>query len=326
MENMTEYLLFIHGINTRETRDQPDFADPLIQNVQHLCSPGMPIKPIALHWGDVNAGAEQSVLKAFQESPAWEKLCFPNLRSKQLLQFAGDLALFISRASGKLLVDRLVQEVMSSSLHDFHPHEDHLHLITHGVGTMILFDLLFSSRWDAANVGGYDGVEHLRHQIFQGQFPIRSIHTMGSPFGMFRLIKGDSAPLPNTHDITPRLRDYLQQLHEETGTPLLWRNYLHPLDPVATPIEQLVPEMLNMDRACFDVKDLLTQEPDLISQISELTIQALGGRGEKGEKMEIAQLLLLSGSAHTSYWSNPLVASTIIQTVQIASRQLQPAW
>lgn len=316
---MTEYLLFIHGVNTREDRYQLNYADPLIEHIQRLTPPQMSIKPVVLYWGDVNIGAEMELLKTFQASSVWNKLCFPDLRAKQILQFTGDAALYISRSGGKLVADRLIHDMMSN-LQDFRPDRDHLHLITHSMGTVILFDMLFSSRWDAPNADGYEGVEMLRQQIFRQGSPVRSIHTMGSPIGLFSLLMGgaDAEHLPSTHDITSRLQNYLQSLCKETHAPFPWRNYLHPMDPVATPIEQLLPEMLASASSCLDVRDLLTQDAELLSEAASLSLSNLG---PFANKLEAAQLVLFGGLAHNSYWISPLVASTILQTIEMTIRQ-----
>src|SRR5882757_2656361 len=124
---MTEYLLFIHGVNTRETRDEKNYAAPLIEGIQHLCSPSTEMRMIELHWGDVNSQAEQELLTTVKASPLWDKLGFPNLRSKQLLQSAGDAALYISRVGGQSIVEQLLNDVRRG-LQDFQPGRDHLHL------------------------------------------------------------------------------------------------------------------------------------------------------------------------------------------------------
>ena len=66
---MTEYLLFIHGVNTRETRDQPTYADQLIEQIRRLQSPQMSIRSCPLYWGDVNIEAEQDLQGRLEESP-----------------------------------------------------------------------------------------------------------------------------------------------------------------------------------------------------------------------------------------------------------------
>lgn len=92
------------------------------------------------------------------------------------------------------------------------------------------------------------------------------------------------------------------------------------MDIVAMPIEQLLPEMLEVSTTCMDVKDILTQEPDILDNISKTLITVLNGLAEQ---IEPIQLALLSGSAHSSYWSSPVVASSIVQTIEATLRQPQ---
>lgn len=213
---MTEYLIFIHGVNTRETREQPDYAARLIENIERRKSSEIEMKTVSLYWGDVNKDEEEKLLDDLRLSSAWKKLYFKDFRSKQLLQFVGDAALYISRAVGRKIVDKLLEQ-LNTGLKDFNPQTDHTHLITHSMGTIILFDMLFSSRWDAQNADGFQGVENLRQQIFRGRTPIRSIHTMGSPLGLFSLMTLTDTPLPRTHEITPRLGAYFQALLLKRG-------------------------------------------------------------------------------------------------------------
>jgi hypothetical protein len=326
MNDMAEYLIFIHGVNTRDIREQPDYANPLIERIQRRKSPEITLKPVSLYWGDVNIDEEKKLLKDLEDSKAWSKLQFKQFRSKQLLQFVGDAALYISRSVGRKIVDQLIKQ-LSTGLQDFNPETDHIHLITHSMGTIILFDVLFSSRWDAQNVYEYQGVELLRQHIFQGGTPVRSIHTMGSPIGLFSLMTISDTSLPNTHEITPRLSDYLQALCSKLEAPFPWRNYLHAMDIVATSIEVMLPKMLGESaKDCLDVVDIITQESGILDKLFSRLSANLSLEEVEGE-VEAIQLAVFAGSAHSSYWSSSLVASTIMQTVEttLSQRQRQPA-
>jgi hypothetical protein len=326
MKNMAEYLIFIHGVNTRETREQPDYANPLIEHIKQRKSPEITLKPVSLYWGDVNIYEEKGLLDDLKASDAWDKLQFKQFRSNQLLQFVGDAALYISRSVGRKIVDNLIEQ-LNTGLQDFNRETDHIHLITHSMGTIILFDVLFSSRWDAKNVYEYQGVEQLRQHIFRGGTPVRSIHTMGSPLGLFSLMTISDTSLPTTHEITPRLSAYLQALCSQLEAPFPWKNYLHAMDIVATPIEKMLPKMLGAPaKDCLHVEDIITQESGILDKLFSRLSETLSLKEVEGEVEEI-QLAIFGGSAHSSYWSSSVVASTILQTVEttLSQRQRQPA-
>ncbi|MGL4617588.1 MAG: hypothetical protein ACRCZS_00785, partial [Chroococcidiopsis sp.] len=88
----TNYILFVHGVNTREERETPEFADELIDNLKAKLGQEKTNKTvyIPLYWGDVNIKAENRLLKQLQASPLWEEMWFRTFREQQLLQFAGD--------------------------------------------------------------------------------------------------------------------------------------------------------------------------------------------------------------------------------------------
>ncbi len=53
------------------------------------------------------------------------------------------------------------------------------------------------------------------------------------------------------------------------------------------PIEQLLPEMLEVSTTCMDVKDILTQEPDILDNISKTLITVLNGLAEQIEPIQL---------------------------------------
>ena len=102
----TDYILFVHGVNTRDLREQPQYADPLFERLQELNSKrDRSLKKLALYWGDVNIEAQTLLLNQLQASPLWEQIWFKEFREKQILQFAGDAALYISRYIGSKVVN-----------------------------------------------------------------------------------------------------------------------------------------------------------------------------------------------------------------------------
>jgi hypothetical protein len=69
----TDYVLFIHGVNTREEREQPEYADELFQKIEqeiknNPANNGRNLKQVALYWGDVNLEAETQLKKCGLEN------------------------------------------------------------------------------------------------------------------------------------------------------------------------------------------------------------------------------------------------------------------
>jgi hypothetical protein len=315
----TDYVLFNHGVNTREERPQPTYADPLFELIQHYYqrAPARTLKKIALYWGNVSEEEEQKLLQTYQSSSIWEQLWFRQFRQKQIMQFVGDGALYISRYCGSKVADALKEQAIAG-LQGYDPQEDRLHIVTHSMGTVILFDILFSARWDPDNAPGHASVEVIRGGLF-GVLPnltqgirLGSICTMGSPIGFFSLLdvnrsmedaKDAKGNIISTHDITPRLEKFLQSLHQQLGKKLLWYNFAHPGDPIAYPLEKLLPQLVDAQSQYLDVRDILTHPTSLADFLSEPFSQTLFA-------------LLHGGEAHNSYWQNDQVAQKIAQAIE----------
>ena len=166
------------------------------------------------------------------------------------MQFAGDGALYVSSAVGSKVADALKKQAIAG-LQGYSAKEDRLHIVTHSMGTVILFDILFSSRWDDDATIGHDSVMTIRSVIYgidphpeQG-IRLGSITTMGSPIGIFSLMdvappsvdtKSDPSKAASTHDITPSLARLLAYLHQHLTLLAACRaGHPHPADRAGRP-------------------------------------------------------------------------------------------
>ena len=100
---------------------------------------------------------------------------------------------------------------------------------------------------------------------------------------------------------------------DELQVLLPWRNFIHPDDPIAYPLAELLPEMIDQQYQFVDVKDYLTSEP----AVPEMLWNILGKPGQ------LAELMFMSGPAHRSYWESEFVASEIAHTIK-AAKQVSP--
>ncbi|MCC5638572.1 hypothetical protein LC593_22605 [Nostoc sp. CHAB 5844] len=306
----TDYVLFIHGVSIRNDK----YADELFKRLEKSASDRQRnFKKIALYWGDVNQSAESNLLGQLKRSSYWDDVWFRNFREQQILSFAGDAALYISRHVGAKVVSRFKSQAIANELHNAQP-DDRLHLVTHSWGTVIFFDILFATRWDDPQAPGHDDVMDIRDGIFgvvgknsdrrQG-IPIASIHTLGSPLAIFSLTNvkpgKDDTNSPSSHDITPNLQTLLECLQEvRKGKKLPWRNYLHPGDPIAYPLKELMTDLVDGDTKYLDIQDILTQNTGWLENLTAQTLLPL----------------LSGGDAHGSYWRNDKVIQEIINAVK----------
>jgi hypothetical protein len=303
----TDYILFIHGVSTRNKREQPTYADELYRLIEKNVGSSLQLKKVALYWGDVNKDPEDKLLEALTASPDWKNFWFREFREKQLMQFFGDAALYLSSYIGSQVVERLNEQTIAKGQLREKQQTDRIHLVAHSWGTVILFDLLFADRWEKEEIAGYQTVQNFR-KIFFGLQPnamqgirLASIHTMGSPIALFSLLTLSG---PSSRDFTPKLKELLDNLHKVMGGKKLpWQNFAHPGDPVAWPLASLMPTLVAESSNYVNIQDVITHKRGF----SDYLLQPLS---------QTILALVHGGDAHGSYWKSDEVAQKIAQTIQ----------
>lgn len=302
----TDYILFVHGVSTRNRLEFKETATKFYKRIVQSFPDGLrEFKPIILFWGDVNLEAETRLRDNLEKSDTWKRFWFQDFRVNQLMQFVGDAALYISRHVGTQVLQRLVDEALPQ-LEGARP-GDRLHLVTHSWGTVILFDILFAARWEDLKLdeGIRQRVQRLRNALFglkpnpELGVPIASIHTMGSPISLFSLVTLTGA---STHDFTPKLEELLESLFNQTNKPIPWQNFAHPGDPVAWPLEKVIPMLLASSAQFVSIEDVITHNADLSDFLSQPVSQTL-------------LALLHGGDAHQSYWTSKEVTNKIREVI-----------
>lgn len=309
----TDYVLFIHGVNTRVTEDKklkPGYSDQLFSMMQNelATSTALELKHIEVYWGSI-AEEELSFLRGqLEKSRVWPKFGFRDFRKQQIIGFAGDAALYLSRHAGSLVAEKILQDA-KEIIQTLKP-GDHLHLVTHSWGTIILFDILFANRWNDADKPGFQIVEKIRTAIFgippntSAGIRLASLTTMGSPLALFSLINLiGSAPGSRQFDLIPNLKDLLATLKEVTGRKIPWLNFAHPGDPIAYPLETVIPPLIDSTGDNIEIKDILTSGSGALDIIS---------RPFSGSFLSLVN----GGNAHNSYWENKKVAQQIAAVIR----------
>jgi hypothetical protein len=128
---------------------------------------------------------------------------------------------------------------------------------------------------------------------------LASIHTMGSPLAIFSLLVQKGS---RTHDITDSFKQLLHNLHQDSPNKLPWRNYCHPGDPIAFPLNPLLYSMLDPDKEFIELQDIILPNADLsdwlVTPFSQTFLALLHG-----------------GDAHGSYWCSETVAQEIVRVL-----------
>ncbi|WP_373542755.1 hypothetical protein [Chamaesiphon sp.] len=312
----TDYIIFIHGVNTRKK----DFFEKQAMNMfaqikKNVNSDLRNLKPVILFWGDIAEKSIDFLLYGLDKSPTWEEFRFREFREQQVINFVGDAVLYLSRNVSVQMINQMTvqaldhMELTLDQLKSMSPKDgDRLHLVTHSWGAVILFDIMFAARWEDETLD--ESIRQSVNNIRTGFFgvgnsdikncgiPIASIHTMGSPISLFNLLNASGA---KSFNLTPKLKDLLSSLHIETGKPLPWCNYAHPGDPIAYPLKGVMDLSLGEARDFVKINDIVTNTFSLIPKESLLHI-------------------LRGGDAHSSYWNERSVIKNIGDVIKDVNR------
>jgi hypothetical protein len=309
----TDYVLFIHGVNVRNEEVYRRDVKQMFENISATISnPSRDLKPVILYWGNVGKDSTNSLLSELQTASTWKKFWFKKLRTNEFLPFVGDAAIYLSRFVSSTIVRQITDQAIKQTgispdeMKD-PPEGDRLHLVTHSWGTVVLFDILFASRWENLSVS--EETRQLIEKIRRGFFgagtgeeeksygiPLASIHTMGSPIALFNLININGS---NSFDLSPKFKEFLEALQKKMKKPLVWRNYAHPGDPIAYPLEGVIPILLGGGRECVDVQDIMSPSSWIEGLFGQSILPVING-----------------GKAHGSYWTEPKVAQMIGEIIQ----------
>jgi hypothetical protein len=307
----------MHGVNVRDRQGFQTQANDMFEVIKKSVSDrSRTLKPVVLFWGDVGEERIKQLHEGFTKSPQWHKFWFRDeLRTNQILPFVGDAAMYLSRTISKNIVREITQQAikqmgpLESIIHP--PEGDRLHLVTHSWGTVILFDILFASRWEESVLDDetLEQIENIRRGFFgiganeeekSYGIPLASIHTMGSPISLFSLINVDGA---KSFNLTPKLKEFLEARQQKKLKPLVWRNYAHPGDPIAYPLEGVMPLLLGGAGDLVDIKDIMSPSNWLWGAFGDTILPILNG-----------------GNAHGSYWTQKEIAQEIGKAIGSKSK------
>ena len=288
-------IFFIHGVATRDVK----YSQPLIRGIKEEISKRKDKLPYfyTSFWGHILNDFNQiwnnidDDLNTFKdENPsvfADEVFRYRQIREGLISEFVGDMLTYMNKTQG-YEVRKLISQQLQNFLEKY-PKEQELHIIAHSLGTVILWDILFSENFEDGDPAFLirDIISHSPTSRQSRKIDLKSITTMGSPIPFFNAtlnVKPEA--------IKKRISEYTRE------KPVKWLNTVHSSDVIAYPFKAT----LKVDELGekLDFRDFFINEDTNLFEAA----------ARKINQQEIA-LATAMANAHTSYWTSPKVAQLI---------------
>ena len=242
-------VFFIHGVATKDAayskslqnlikeefikRDQllPNFFAGFWGNV---------LKKTGQMWNWIHQDL-QEIKKARPDVDIKDIFRYQELREDFISEFFGDFFTYFNTDCGVDIRDTIAEQLWKFLKH--HPEDEELHIVTHSLGTVILWDVLFSDRFACD-----DPAHTIRSLIAPSsanesgrRASLKSITTMGSPILFCNMML----------DVEPEKVKAFAAKHDPE--PLRWLNIIHASDIVAYPLQtsmnaKLIPNLFFRDK------------------------------------------------------------------------------
>lgn len=305
-------IFFIHGVATRDAQ----YAEPLRAFIrQEFNEKGKFPHFHASFWGNFLGdrdrmwnSIDQDLSELRQESPQAnleDIFRYRKFREGFLSQFAGDFLAYLNPQRGIAIRKVIAQDLDNLLRHN--PEETEIHIIAHSLGSVILWDVLFSERFSPqdpafeirAMINGLNQ-PNSGHQV-----SLKSITTMGSPI-LF---------LNTMLDVKPeQVKQFVAGYQEK---PLRWINIIHASDIIAYPLRASLKlnSSVNLDfKDKFIDNDANSIEKNLsdFAKSDNKIVQAIGVVNPLiKEAVAYAPMLVGAGDSHIGYWNCRQTASLI---------------
>lgn len=290
-------IFFIHGVATRDVK----YADPLKRSIQesfaqlgktlpyfHSCFWGNALNDVSRMWNLIHQDL-QNYKKKHPQSDIQEIFRYQTFREGFLSEFVGDMFTYLNPKRGVEIRKAIAQQLLAF-IKD-HPEETELHIVSHSLGTVILWDVLFSERFDSKDPAFYirSVINGLASDREARKLQLKSITTMGSPILFFNTMLNIN---PN------RVKEFTLNYRNDS---LRWLNIIHASDVIAYPLGAGL---------AIDETYCLQHEDVYISTDANFAEKAARSIGQ----MEAA-MALGAGEAHVAYWRCGKTSSLIVSNV-----------
>lgn len=283
------FVFFIHGVSTKNS----SYADALIKNIKKEIAKRQSKNKIdfySSYWGNLFNNKKHQIIACIEEdfSRACEKhqeykqyhsdiYRYKRRRRQLISNFLGDFLIYQNPERGKA-IRRAILEQLNQFIRD-HPGNNQIHFIAHSLGSIILWDLLFSdalTRDDPAFI--------FREQL--NQINLVSITTLGSPLLFFKqMLDIDFSTVDS----------FIKKSHKGNDIDmckLRWVNVIHSSDLIAYPLKAAIENEISSKILFFD---------QYVWQDANGTEKTLRSLGQPDLAMVIA-----AEDAHSSYFYDNL--------------------
>lgn len=278
-------VFFLHGVATKNA----DYAKPLQKLLRNEFNRRKQPLPhfYAGFWGNVFKQTGQmwnwihhdlQALKASNpQADTHDVFRYQEMRENFISQFFGDALTYFNPERGFDIRDTIADQLYKFL--KYHSQETELHIVSHSLGTVILWDALFSDRFaDDDPAYTIRSLIAPSAQSLPRKAHLKSITTMGSPILFFNMML----------DVTPKqIRTFLARYNAE---PFRWLNILHASDIIAYPLQsslniENIPNLFFRDRYIW-----------ADANIAEKTARTFG--------QTHAAMAVGVSDAHGSYWQS----------------------
>ena len=294
-------VFFIHGVATRDAC----YSSNLQQLIKTEFSHREEKNPhfYASFWGSALTDMGK-IWNGIDEDLAAVKKKYPKIASEEIFryrtfreglfsQFLGDFFTYMNPDKG-----REIRKTIAQQLYNFikeNPNDSELHIVAHSLGTVILWDILFSDRFSAKDpaLSIRAMIRELENQTdvkLKNQVNLKSITLMGSPILLINMML----------DVRPeKVEQFAHSYSSEQ--PLRWLNLIHASDLISYPLKASL-HLAENSYLKFEDEYLLEDV-----NLAEKTARSLG-------QPDLA-MVLGSSDAHSNYWNCPETARLITNNI-----------
>ncbi|MBD2128428.1 hypothetical protein NDI39_19280 [Microcoleus sp. ZQ-A2] len=279
-------VFFIHGVATHDVK----YADKLKNLIKEEFDQQKKSFPhfYSSFWGDVLRDVGkiwnwihqdlQEAQREYKQADIDNLFRYRQFREGFLSEFVGDFFSYFNPERGTY-----IRKLIAAQLHEFiknNPEETELHIVTHSLGSVILWDVLFSERFSSLEKGPAIYIRSMLNGFSESgelnKVKLKSITTMGSPILFLNIML----------EVNPnKIKQFANTYQNEH---LRWINIIHSSDVVAYPLRS----SLNLN----SFENLVLRD-EYISTDANLAEKAARTVGQVDAAMAIG-----GADAHVGYW------------------------